>query len=323
MAKPPKPPKRAGVSGVLVVDKPSGPTSFDVVAQVRRRYRVRSVGHAGTLDPLASGVLVVMLGEATKLSEHLTAADKRYRAEITFGRATDTLDITGQTIEARPLRPGELTETRLRAALDLERARRLQVPPVFSAIKQGGETAYKKARRGETVELTARPVQVTALELVELTETTAKLDVHVSKGYYVRSLARDVAEFLGVPGCLSGLRRLASGTFTLANASAWPPAGDDAPPLLSTSQAAATALPTGVLNAEGELFARQGKRLTEAHFTNLPPGSPAAWMSASGRLVALGEHVSSDASPPEAEGGQRPPSAAAQFHVLRGFLDTD
>lgn len=315
MAKSPKPPKRAGLSGVLVLDKPTGPTSFDVVAQVRRRYRVRSVGHAGTLDPLASGVLVVMLGEATKLSEYLTAADKHYRAEITFGRSTDTFDVLGQTVDQRAILPGEVTEARLYAALDAERTRRLQAPPAFSAIKQEGETAYKRARRGETVELAARPVRVASLTLEALTDVTARLDIRASKGYYVRSLARDVSECLGVPGCLSGLRRLASGAFTLAQASAWPPATDELPPLVSVSSAAKQALPHGTLTPEGVIRARQGKRLTAAHFSVVPEGAPAAWLCELDQLVAIGEPVTEV----EAEAESPPPSDGRGFRVLRGF----
>jgi tRNA pseudouridine55 synthase len=316
MVKAPKPPRRAGLSGVLVLDKPSGPTSFDVVAQVRRHYRVKAVGHAGTLDPLASGVLVVMLGEATKLSEYLTAADKHYRAEITFGRSTDTLDVQGKTITERTPLVGELSKARVLAAIEAERSRLLQAPPVFSAIKQAGETAYAKARRGETVELPARPVRVDTLTLEALTATSALLDVRVSKGYYVRSLARDISEFLEVPGCLSALRRIGSGVFTLGNAAPWPPIGDDRPDLLSTSDAARLALPNGTLTPEGELRARQGKRLTESHFTVVPDGSPAAWMSASVGLVAIGEHF----EPAKDTECERPiGTPAREFRVLRGF----
>lgn len=325
MAKAPKPPRRAGLSGVLVLDKPSGPTSFDIVAEVRRRYRVKSVGHAGTLDPLASGVLVVMLGEATKLSEYLTAADKHYAAEITFGRSTDTLDVNGRTLVERSLLTGKLTAARLNHALAVERERLLQVPPAFSAIKQDGETAYSKARRGETFALPARPVRVRALALETLTANTVRLDVRVSKGYYVRSLARDVSEFLQIPGCLSALRRLASGVFTLDHAHSWPPVDGQLPAPLSTSLAAQFALPHGTLTAEGELRARQGKRLTDAHFTVAPTASPAAWLSEAGSLVAIGEQLATPAAPDVGSSPCEEPDEASltelgpQFRVLRGF----
>lgn len=321
MAKPPRPPRRSGLGGVLVVDKPSGPTSFDIVAQVRRHYGVRSVGHAGTLDPLASGVLVVMLGEATKLSEYLTAADKLYRAEITFGRSTDTLDVDGQTLDERVLQPGDLTEARVLQALERERTRSLQVPPAFSAIKQAGETAYAKARRGEHVELAARPVVAKSITLLRLTPTTVHIELRVSKGYYVRALARDVSEFLGVPACLSGLRRLASGAFTLSGANVWPPIAGQAP-LISTSEAASWALSSGVITPVGEQRARQGKRLTAAHFSRVPELSPAAWLSESGCLIAVGERLAVD--DPLADGRADAESTAAfdaphEYRVLRGF----
>lgn len=316
MVKAPRPPRRAGLSGVLILDKPSGPTSFDIVAQVRRRYRVKAVGHAGTLDPLASGVLVVMLGEATKLSEHLTAANKHYRAEVMFGRSTDTLDVQGQTLAERDLLPGEVTEARLLDALERERERVLQIPPAFSAIKQDGEAAYSKARRGETVELAARPVRVDSLTLEALTDTTAQLDVRVSKGYYVRSLARDVSTFLAVPGCLSSLRRLSSGVFGISDAIPWPPQSDETPPLMSTSAAARCALPNATLSAEGELRARQGKRLTNSHFILVPEASPSAWFSQSGLLIAMGEQIIW----PETHAANSPSAVEApEYRVLRGF----
>lgn len=319
MVKAPKPPRRAGLSGVLVVDKPQGPTSFEVVAEVRRRYHVRSVGHAGTLDPMATGVLVVMLGEATKLSDYLTAAHKRYLAEVSFGRATDTLDAEGQTVEERVLSPGQPSEVDVARALEQERARTLQVPPAFSAIKQGGETAYKKARRGETVTLPARPVLVHSLTAGPVAGNRLQLELEVSKGYYVRSLARDLCGTLGLPGCLSALRRVSSGAFTLGHAQAWS-ALADTPPLMTTAEAARVALPCGTLTDEGVRFARQGKRLTDDHFHDLPADAPAAWFAPTGELVAIGERRSAAPEPSAEPAGLDAPSA--NFRVLRGFMPT-
>ncbi len=298
-------PRRREVTGVLIVDKPTGPTSFDVVAQVRKRYGTRSVGHAGTLDPLATGVLVVMLGEATKLSDYLTAADKRYLATITFGRSTDTFDALGTTVYARDVAPGELESSRLRAALALERARIEQVPPAFSAIKQGGETAYKRARRGEVVDLPARPVSVSELTVESQTQDTVTLSMRVSKGYYVRSLVRDLCESLQVPGCLTALRRTASGRFAVDCAVAWPPPEGVCPPLLPLGDVARTALSTGTLTSEGVLRARHGKRLTAMNFETAPDGSPALWTDADGTPVAIGE--------------SRLGTGETEFRVLRGF----
>lgn len=329
MAKVHKPPRRAGLSGVLVIDKPQGPTSFEVVAEVRRRYRVRSVGHAGTLDPMATGVLVVMLGEATKLSDYLTAASKRYLAEVSFGRSTDTLDAEGQTIDERPLGPGQPAPAALTDALEHERRRTQQVPPAFSAIKQDGETAYKKARRGETVELPARPVLVHSLTAGPVDGSRLPLELHVSKGYYVRSLARDICETLGLPGCLSALRRTSSGAFGLEQAKTWTDL-EGTPPLMTTAEAARLALPCGGLTDDGVRFARQGKRLTSDHFTDLPHESPAAWFAPTGELVAIGERrlvqlerVDAHAEPSLAASAaavSQPAASTTEFRVLRGFM---
>jgi tRNA pseudouridine55 synthase len=304
------PGKGNAVHGVVALDKPSGPTSFDVVAQVRRAYRTKAVGHAGTLDPLATGVLVVMLGEATKLSEYLTAADKEYVAEITFGRSTDTLDITGTTVESRVLDPGALTSMAIESAIAAERTRRFQVPPVHSAIKIAGQPAYARARRGESLELAARAVAVSELTIQAFDQTTVTLSMRVSKGYYVRSLVRDVCTNLGVPGCMSALRRTASGTFRLAAAASWPlPSEASLPKLVSVSEAVQHALPWGVLTSEGVTRARQGKRLSEADFQTAPEQRLSAWLDPDRKLVALGEH-----RPPELD-------QAGYFRVIRGFAE--
>lgn len=297
--------KRARVDGVIAIDKPSGPTSFDIVAQVRRAYGSRAVGHAGTLDPLATGVLVVMLGEATKLSDYLTAADKQYVAEVSFGRTTDTLDSQGKTICERAILDSEVTEAKVQAILELEHKRTEQVPPAFSAIKQAGETAYKKARRGESVVLAPRPVKVEDLRLVTLSSQGLTLALTVSKGYYVRSLVRDICEALSVPGCLTALRRLRSGAFNIEQAAPWPlPAGASPPALMSLGDAARRSLPSGVLTEEGIVRARHGKRLTVDEFRIAPLGTPSAWLSEAGELVAVGEQVTTEPH---------------SFRVLRGF----
>lgn len=292
-------------TGVLVIDKPSGPTSFDIVAQVRRIYRTKAVGHAGTLDPLATGVLVVMLGEATKLSEYLTTQQKSYTAHITFGRSTDTLDSLGSTLVERPLAPNELSLENIQSAITTELGRSEQIPPAFSAIKLDGETAYKKARRGEALTLPPRPVSVERLTIENFTGDTLTLSMTVSKGYYVRSLVRDVCEALGVPGCLTALRRTASGAFTLERAVSWPPPPNDTPSLLSIVDAAGCALALAILTPDGVIRARQGKRLTTADFSLPPSASFALWVDEGHAPIALGEQVSGD---PDVE-----------HRVVRGF----
>jgi len=275
--------------GVLVVDKPSGPTSHDVVSQARRLFGTRKVGHAGTLDPMASGVLLVLLGEATKLAPYLTADDKRYRAVIAFGYATDTLDALGTITERRELAPGWLSIAALETALDVERARTEQVPPSFSAIKIDGQRAHRMARRGEIVDLPARPVQVRSLELIAHDQTGVTLNLCVSKGYYVRSLARDIGLQLGVPAHLQALRRTASGRFPIAEAHAWPVS--EPPALLTVHEAAVRALPQALLSTVGADKAIKGQTLEGDDFVSTPPelrdDEPCAWVL-EGQLVAIG-----------------------------------
>ncbi len=225
---------RITTSGLLVIDKPVGPTSHDAVAHLRRELGTRAVGHAGTLDPGASGVLIIAIGEATKLVAYLTVHEKQYEAWLTFGLATTTLDRDGAVVATAPL-PDDLAEdlrartsnpaarhssclSPLERALDRERMRREQVPPVFSAIKQHGRPVHRLARRGEPVDLPPRPVELRSLEIVGASADSVGLVLTVSKGYFVRSLARDLGETLHVPAHLSSLRRLSSGPFTLAEA---------------------------------------------------------------------------------------------------------
>ncbi len=209
-------------SGVAVIDKPRGLTSHAVVAQARRLFGRKDLGHAGTLDPMATGVLLVLVGQACKLSGYLTASSKRYSAEITFGVGTDTLDADGKTTTEATLAPGEPSLAALEAALAAERLRSEQTPPAVSAIKVAGERAYALARKGAAPELAPRAVEVTELRLLELAGSVARCELLVSKGYYVRSLARDLGERLGFPAHLSALRRLASGSFGIEQAHAWP-----------------------------------------------------------------------------------------------------
>jgi tRNA pseudouridine55 synthase len=274
----------AAPSGVLVVDKPRGPTSHDVVAKVRRALGTREVGHAGTLDPMATGVLVVLVGEATKLAPYLTADDKAYEARVRLGEGTDTLDAEGTVVATAPV-PDDL-EARLDAALEAERARTEQVPPAYSAVHAGGTRAHELARRGEVVELAPRPVAVRSLERAALRSPDVDLVLVVSKGYYVRSLARDLAARLSTVGHLVALRRTRSGAFGLEDAVA-PTAPELAAHLVPIAQAAARALPVATLDARGELDARCGRRVRPEDRSAVHAG-PTAWLSADGSLVAIG-----------------------------------
>jgi tRNA pseudouridine55 synthase len=279
--------ERAALSGVAVVDKPRGLTSHTMVAQARRMLGRRDLGHAGTLDPMATGVLLILVGQACKLSSYLTLDSKRYAAEVSFGRSTDTLDADGVTVYEQPLEPGQPTRKDVEAALDAERARRQQVPPVVSAIKVDGHRSYALARRGEAPELAPRPVVVHELELQELAPPLLRCELLVSKGYYVRSLARDLGERLGVPAHLSALRRLASGPFRIEQAQPWPLGA--ATQLIELAEVARTVLPVCQLRAEAVTRARQGKALLADDFVELPQGDgPGAWLDPDGELVAVG-----------------------------------
>jgi tRNA pseudouridine55 synthase len=202
--------------GLIVMDKPAGFTSHDVVAKLRRITGERKAGHAGTLDPMATGVLPVAFGDATRVLEYLAGASKVYRAEITFGVATDTLDAEGRVTAIDP--NVAITRERLESALTTFRGAFDQLPPMHSAIKIGGVKLYELARRGEEIDRPARPVEVHGIELVDWQAPVATIDVHSSKGFYVRSLARDLGERLGTVAHLSNLVRLATGPFSLADA---------------------------------------------------------------------------------------------------------
>jgi len=205
-----------GPEGILLIDKPSGWTSHDVVAKARRLTRQRRIGHTGTLDPMATGLLVLCLGRATRLVEYLTAHDKRYEGEIVLGVSTDTDDAEG-AITARVPVPAidhatlAMLEARFTGSL-------LQRPPAYSAVKVAGKRAYSVARGGGEIELPARPITVHALALEDLAGSRLAIRVHCGPGTYIRSLARDVGEVLGCGAHLAALRRTMSGAFAVADA---------------------------------------------------------------------------------------------------------
>ena len=201
------------MNGVLVVDKPEGPTSHDVVTLTRRALGVSRVGHTGTLDPLATGVLPLVIGRATRLAQFLTASDKTYEATIAFGRSTDTYDAKGREVAACERRP---TREQLDTALEKFRGEFEQTPPAFSAKNIDGERSYELARKQKTVTL-PKPVVVNArtLDVTAFDGETATLSLTVTAGFYVRSLAHDLGEMLGCGAVLLALRRTRSGEFGL------------------------------------------------------------------------------------------------------------
>ncbi|HIE56760.1 MAG TPA: tRNA pseudouridine(55) synthase TruB [Anaerolineales bacterium] len=204
------------VSGVLVIDKPVGMTSHDVVQIVRRGTGIRRAGHTGTLDPRASGVLVVLIGPAVRLSEYVSASDKRYQATLRLGTTTDTYDSEGRV--TRSVDPRHITEEQFASLLENYTGEILQTPPPYSAIKVNGRPAYKRARKGEEVKLQPRKINVYSLDVLEWAPPEAVLDVHCSSGTYVRSLAHDLGNDLGTGAYLIGLRRTKNGRFTLRDA---------------------------------------------------------------------------------------------------------
>jgi tRNA pseudouridine55 synthase len=292
------------VHGVLVIDKPEGPTSHDVVGRVRRVLHERRVGHAGTLDPLATGVVVVVVGAATRLSAYLTSDDKRYRATIRLGFATATYDREGAPLgEPRPLPPD--LPAAVSAALEALAGTRPQTPPPYSAKKIAGERAHRLARRGEAVTPPAAVVTLRAWRLVSHEDHTVTVDLETSAGFYVRSLAHDVGAALGCGAHLAALRRTGSGAFALDEAVPLPPA--DAPPaaLLAHLRPLDGLLPNwpaAVVSARGAERVGHGALLGPDECTNwLTPGGPAGsaaaeveatpcvrLMDTAGRLLALG-----------------------------------
>ncbi len=206
-------------AGVLVVDKPEGITSHDVVARVRKLFGTKRVGHAGTLDPMATGVLVLALGRATRVVEYLATSRKRYTAGVVFGVTTDTEDATGHVVSRTDA--DNLTESEVEAALRRFRGRIEQTPPMVSAVHHGGQRLYDLARQGIEVERKPRPVEIYSLELLSFrrgAQPEAYIDVECSAGTYIRTLAADIGEGLGCGAMMSSLRRTWSGGFGLDRA---------------------------------------------------------------------------------------------------------
>ena len=203
-------------SGILIIDKPQGWTSMDVCAKLRGLFHERRVGHAGTLDPMATGVLPVFLGRATRAVEFAAGGDKEYVAGLRLGLVTDTQDITGTVLDTRPAR---VTREELEGALPAFRGEIRQLPPMYSAVKVAGKKLYELARKGREVERTPRPVTIRALEVEgQGGEGKFTLRVVCSKGTYVRTLCHDIGQALGCGGCMASLRRTMAAGYTLADA---------------------------------------------------------------------------------------------------------
>ena len=276
-------------SGVVVIDKPPGWTSHQVVARVRRLLGTRKVGHAGTLDPMATGVLVVGVNRATRLLGHLMLTDKSYAATIRLGVATVTDDAEGEVTDRTSV--VDLDDARLAAALAPLRGDILQVPTAVSAIKINGVRSYAKVRAGEQVDLPARPVRVSRLEVSCRTDLVvdglAVVDLEVlvecSSGTYVRALARDLGGTLGVGGHLTALRRTAVGVFTLDSAQPLDGPGEPGLTMIPIGEVAHRCFPSVDLTAEQVSAVRVGRRLPGLVLT----ASPSAVFGPDGEFLAL------------------------------------
>jgi tRNA pseudouridine55 synthase len=299
--------------GVLVIDKPAGPTSFDVVRRIRRASGLRRVGHGGTLDPLATGVLPICVGEGTKLAQFLLDADKAYDVTIALGVETDTYDAAG-AVTARA-DAGHVTEAQVRAALPAFTGPIQQVPPAYSALKRDGRPLYDYARAGQTVEIAARAVTIHELALTRWGGPGAfDLRVRCSKGTYIRSLAFDLGRALGPGAHVTALRRTRSGPFALEDAQPLEAvlealAGDGdgralagalpgALPFVGLVEALAH-LPRCSVDAVGERTLVEGRRLPWAALLDPSPGAGddgqrVSVLRADGRLLAVADRRADD-----------------------------
>jgi tRNA pseudouridine55 synthase len=201
------------LEGVLLIDKPAGFTSHDVVARLRRKLAMKRIGHAGTLDPMATGLLIMLIGKATRVSQYLTNLDKEYEGTIELGKTTNSQDADGEVMETRPVPP--LTEEEVRVAMRSYLGDQYQTPPMFSAIKVDGVPLYKRARQGEEVVRDPRFIRVSSYELTRFALPHLDFRMHCSKGTYVRTLAYDLGEKLGCGGHLCALRRTATDRFRI------------------------------------------------------------------------------------------------------------
>jgi len=287
--------RRFTTDGVLVVDKPQGISSAQVVGQIKRLTQPAKIGHAGTLDPFATGILVVCFNQATKLAGYLTEQDKLYEGVLHLGLETDTQDPTGRVVRRKPV---QVTEEEVEAAAESFRGRISQRPPAFSALKREGEPLYRKARRGEEVEVEPREVTIHRLTVTGFEPPRVSFTVLCSKGTYVRTLAHDWGRSLGCGGHLEQLRRTASGLFSIEQA-------------LILGQVEATAhrgrlgkvlippekaldWPGARLGDEATMMISQGRTLTSQELVGLQPqylrvGQRLKLINPAGQLIALAE----------------------------------
>ncbi len=283
------------MNGLLIIDKPQGISSHDCVYRARRATKIKQIGHAGTLDPMATGVLVLCIGKATRLSEYLLGEDKTYEGHIKLGQRTNTDDAEGEVTETRSV-PALNTEM-LASVQQAFSGEIMQVPPQFSAIKRDGQRAYALARKGESVELAARRMTIYELRLAILDATTLHIQVKCSAGTYIRSLARDMGEMLGCGGHLTMLRRTQAGAFTLADALPLDAIDQWATHLLPMDRAVSHFLEVNLDEGQAKDFAMgrflDAKLLDATHFESASHLTPQARVcrvyDAKHELIGIGE----------------------------------
>lgn len=283
------------MDGVLVVDKPVGVTSHDVVATARRALQERRIGHTGTLDPMATGVLPLAIGRATRLVRFLSSSTKTYEAGIRFGLVTDSYDITGQPVRQTETRP---TEAAVRRAVLACVGEQMQTPPAFSAKKIDGQRAYALARQDKPVALRAVPVRIEAADLLDWSPDRAVVRLTVSAGFYVRSFAYDLGEQLGTGACLDALRRTRSGSFDLSLAVTLEQVrGGHGPEALVGLDALLPDWDTAVVGPEGRGRLGHGQTLLPGHLLSRAPGQSAPWVRVvdeAGHLLGLATDQAGD-----------------------------
>jgi tRNA pseudouridine55 synthase len=280
------------LDGALLLDKPLGASSNAALQKAKQLFGAGKAGHAGTLDPLASGLLLVLFGEATKFAGPLLDADKEYVATLKLGERTATGDAEGEVLQRRPV---EVTRERLAAALERFRGEIEQVPPMHSALKHQGTPLYRLARRGEQVARAARRVRISVLELLQHEAASLVLRVRCSKGTYIRVLAEDIGEVLGCGAHLAGLRRTACGGFRVEDAATLEALADPAARArrLLPLEALLEGLPRAELGAADEARLRQGRTL---QISGLQPGLCAV-VRADGTVIGLGAATQADLRP--------------------------
>ena len=208
------------LDGLLLVDKPPGRTSHDIVDFVRRRFHQRKVGHCGTLDPIATGLLMLVIGRATRVQDLLMAEDKEYEGTLKLGESTDTQDAQGKILETKPV--PQFDQATIEAAFHKFSGEFDQIPPMVSAIKKDGVPLYKLAREGKTIDRPPRRVRVDRYEILEIALSIVRFRIHCTKGFYVRTYCNDLGGLLGCGGHMSALTRTRSGNFELSKAVRWP-----------------------------------------------------------------------------------------------------